>query len=50
MRVKLLIEDSKTNPSETLNAIKRLHKANAKIIVGPMINAAVNTVSEFFYY
>lgn len=47
MRVKLQIEDSKTNPSETLNAIKRLHKANAKIIVGPMTSAAVNAVINY---
>ena len=47
MRVKLQIEDSKTNPSETLNAIKRLHKANAKVIVGPMTSAAVNAVINY---
>ena len=47
MRVKLQIEDSKTNPSETLNAIKRLHKANAKILVGPMTSAAVNAIINY---
>jgi branched-chain amino acid transport system substrate-binding protein len=47
MRVKLQIEDSKTNPSETLNAIKRLHKANAKVIVGPMTSEAVNAVINY---
>lgn len=47
LRVKLQIEDSKTNPTETLNAIKRLDKANAKIIVGPMTSTAVNAVMNY---
>ena len=47
MRVKLQIEDSKTNPSETLNAIKRLDKANAKVIVWPMTSATVNAVINY---
>ena len=44
---RLLMADSKTNPEESLVAIKKLHKNGAKIIVGPATSTAVSAVREY---
>lgn len=46
-RVKLLIDDSKTNPEETLAAIKRLDTSGVKVIVGPATSTAVASVKDY---
>ncbi len=43
----LLMADSKSNPEESLVAIKRLHENGAKIIVGPAFGATVNAAKEY---
>lgn len=46
-RVKLLIDDSKTNPEETLAVIKRLDTSGVKVIVGPATSTAVASVKDY---
>jgi branched-chain amino acid transport system substrate-binding protein len=43
----LLMANSKTNPEETLIAIKKLHENGAKIIVGPATSTAVSAVKDY---
>ncbi|WP_148686577.1 ABC transporter substrate-binding protein [Candidatus Nitrosocosmicus hydrocola] len=46
-RVKLLLDDSKTSPEETVAAIKRLDASGAKVIVGPATSTAVASVKDY---
>jgi branched-chain amino acid transport system substrate-binding protein len=46
-RVTLIMTNSKTNPSDSLAAIKELHSLGAKIIVGPATSAAVSAVKDY---
>jgi branched-chain amino acid transport system substrate-binding protein len=47
IRVKLLIENSKTDPVETVKAVKRLTDSGVKIVVGPATSAAVMAVKDY---
>ena len=46
-RFKLLLDDSKTSPEESLSAIKRLASNGVKVIVGPATSTAVAAVKDF---
>ena len=46
-KVKLAVADSKSNPVDSLNAIKKLHKLGAKIIVGPATSSAVMAAKDY---
>ena len=43
----LLIADSKTNPKESPNIIKKLHENGANIILGPATSTAVSAVKGY---
>ena len=43
----LLMADSKTNPEDSLVAIKKLHENGANIIVGPATSTAVSAVRDY---
>lgn len=47
IRVKLLVENSKTDPIESVKAIKRLTDSGVKIVVGPATSAAVMAVKDY---
>ncbi|HSA74584.1 MAG TPA: penicillin-binding protein activator, partial [Candidatus Nitrosocosmicus sp.] len=46
-RFKLVLDDSKTSPEESLSAIKRLASNGVKVIVGPATSTAVAAVKDF---
>ena len=46
-RFNLIMANSKTNPNDSLAAIKELHSLGAKIIVGPATSTAVSAVKDY---
>jgi branched-chain amino acid transport system substrate-binding protein len=46
-RFNLVMANSKTDPNDSLEAIKQLHSLGAKIIVGPATSTAVSAVKEY---
>lgn len=46
-RFNMLMADSKTNPEDSLIAIKKLHENGANIIVGPASSTAVSAVRDY---
>ncbi len=46
-RFNLVMANSKSSPEDSLEAIKRLHSAGAKIIVGPATSTAVSAVKDY---
>jgi ABC-type branched-subunit amino acid transport system substrate-binding protein len=46
-RFNLIMANSKTNPNDTLAAIKQLHSLGVKIIVGPATSTAVSAVKDY---
>lgn len=47
MRTRLLVEDSKTNPVESVHALKRLIDSDVRIVIGPATSAAVMSVKDY---
>ena len=47
IRVKLLVENSKSDPVEALRVVKRLKDSDVKIVVGPATSAAVMAVKDY---
>ena len=47
IRVKLLVENSKSDPVEALKVVKRLKDSGVKIVVGPATSAAVMAVKDY---
>ncbi|HEX5574210.1 MAG TPA: ABC transporter substrate-binding protein, partial [Nitrososphaeraceae archaeon] len=43
----LLVEDSKTDPVESVHALKRLIDSDVKIVIGPVTSAAVMSVKDY---
>ena len=46
-RFNLVMANSKTDPNDSLEAIKQLHSLGARIIVGPATSTAVSAVKEY---
>jgi branched-chain amino acid transport system substrate-binding protein len=46
-RVKLILDDSKTSPQESLAAIKRLDSQGVKVVVGPATSTVVEAVKDY---
>jgi branched-chain amino acid transport system substrate-binding protein len=46
-RFNLVMANSKTNPEDSLEALKQLHSAGAKIIVGPATSTAVLAAKDY---
>jgi branched-chain amino acid transport system substrate-binding protein len=47
IRTRLLVEDSKTDPGETVHALKRLIDSDVRIVIGPVTSAAVMSVKDY---
>lgn len=47
IRTRLLVEDSKTDPVETVHALKRLIDSDVRIVIGPATSAAVMSVKDY---
>lgn len=47
IRTRLLVEDSKTDPVESIHALKRLIDSNVRIVIGPATSAAVMSVKDY---
>lgn len=47
IRIRLLVGDSKTDPVESIRAIKKLDNAGVRIIIGPATSAAVMAVRDY---
>jgi branched-chain amino acid transport system substrate-binding protein len=47
IRTRLLVEDSKTDPVESVHALKRLIDSDVKIVIGPVTSAAVMSVKDY---
>ncbi|HKR74534.1 MAG TPA: penicillin-binding protein activator [Candidatus Nitrosocosmicus sp.] len=46
-KVKLVLDDSKTSPQESLAAIKRLDSKGVKVVIGPATSTAVEAVIDY---
>jgi ABC-type branched-subunit amino acid transport system substrate-binding protein len=46
-RVRLLVENSKTDPVETIHALRRLADSDVKIVIGPATSAALMSVKDY---
>ena len=47
IRTRLLVEDSKTDPVESVHALKRLIDSDVRIVIGPATSAAVMSVKDY---
>ena len=47
IRTRLLVEDSKTDPVETVHALERLIDSDVRIVIGPATSAAVMSVKDY---
>jgi branched-chain amino acid transport system substrate-binding protein len=47
IRIRLLTENSKTDPVETIRVIQRLTDSGAKIIIGPATSAALMSIKDY---
>ena len=47
IRTRLLVEDSKTDPVESVHALKRLIDSDVRIVIGPVTSAAVMSIKDY---